>query len=354
MRLRLLGLFSALLLCPAPAADNTYVRFTTNLGNIDVQLLSDEAPLNVANFLHYVDNHLYDASIFHRSVSSFVLQGGAFLDQVDSQSQLVPIATFAPVVHEISGSNARGTLAMALGQKTGTNGDAVTDEDSATDSWFFNTVDNNNPLGNDLDAQVQGDGSVAHFTVVGRIADGSSLAVMDYLASFPTATGTQIPVINYTGSLTLANLIVVDSIARVTLTPFSSWQSTAFTPDQKNTAGFTDSGATPWQDGTPNLLKYLCGIDPSRPMSVADRAALPILGTLSSGSNQFLSLSYRRASSATGLTVVLQTSSNLVNWTDSANAPFQNGVDASGNLLMEFAVPFSTSVRFLRLRVTGG
>ncbi len=60
------------------AADTTYVRFNTTLGNIDVQLLSDEAPLTVANFLQYVDHSDYSNSFFHRSISGFIIQGGGF------------------------------------------------------------------------------------------------------------------------------------------------------------------------------------------------------------------------------------------------------------------------------------
>ncbi len=134
----------------------------------------------------------------------------------------------------------------------------------------------------------------------GRIADSSSMATMEYIAGLPIAPNTEYPVINFTGSLTLANLVVISSIARVNLTRFTSWQTTAFTPTQQGTAGFTDSSATPWKDGVPNLLKYLYGIDPSRGMTAADRAALPALGTVVSGSTQFLTLSYRQSSTETG------------------------------------------------------
>ncbi len=116
MRVCVPGLLAALLLATvgrAWAADTTYVRFTTNLGNIDVQLLSDEAPLNVANFLQYVDNHLYDNTIFTAPFPATFCRGGVYLDQVDSQSFLIPIATFAPVQNEAGVSNTAGTLAMA-------------------------------------------------------------------------------------------------------------------------------------------------------------------------------------------------------------------------------------------------
>src|SRR3982751_4742350 len=35
------------------------VRFTTDLGNIDIALLGQQKPITVANFLNYVDQGLY-------------------------------------------------------------------------------------------------------------------------------------------------------------------------------------------------------------------------------------------------------------------------------------------------------
>src|SRR3954468_19066115 len=68
----------ALLLCfltnpsARQSASPIYVQFHTNLGDIDVQLLPDDAPLTVANFLRYVDRGAYNASFIHRSVPGFV------------------------------------------------------------------------------------------------------------------------------------------------------------------------------------------------------------------------------------------------------------------------------------------
>ncbi len=66
----------------ADPSDTTYVRFNTTLGNIDVQLLTHEAPQTVANFLYYVNNTTntgnYCNVIINRNVPGFVFQGGAF------------------------------------------------------------------------------------------------------------------------------------------------------------------------------------------------------------------------------------------------------------------------------------
>lgn len=69
----------------------------TSLGDVTVELYPKKAPLTVANFLKYVDAHLYDNSSFFRavrlnnqpkdSVKIEVIQGGG----VDSAKQFAPV-----------------------------------------------------------------------------------------------------------------------------------------------------------------------------------------------------------------------------------------------------------------------
>ena len=63
------------LLCAIVSAQETIVRFKTNLGDIDVQMMPSAAPLSVTNFLGYVKRGDYNNTIFHRSVAGFVVQG---------------------------------------------------------------------------------------------------------------------------------------------------------------------------------------------------------------------------------------------------------------------------------------
>ncbi len=51
-----------------PAAQRVVLRFETELGNIDVALSGDRAPVTVANFLRYVDAGHYNGGVFHRTV----------------------------------------------------------------------------------------------------------------------------------------------------------------------------------------------------------------------------------------------------------------------------------------------
>ena len=198
MRLFAFGGLSICLLFP-PALPGQTVRFQTNLGNIDVQLLPNDAPKTVANFLAYLHANAYANSFIHRSVPQFVIQGGGY--QWSDANGPVPIPQSAPVVNEFKVSNTRGTIAMA---KLGT------DPNSATSQWFFNEVDNSSNL----------DSSNGGFTVFGRVANDASLAVMDQIASVTTydASGTfgadftDLPLVNYNGNFSSQNLVLITAI----------------------------------------------------------------------------------------------------------------------------------------------
>ena len=60
---------------PVHAAD-PIVILKTSLGEIDVQLDPEHAPITTANFLSSVKKGFYDGTIFHRVVRGIVAQGG--------------------------------------------------------------------------------------------------------------------------------------------------------------------------------------------------------------------------------------------------------------------------------------
>jgi cyclophilin family peptidyl-prolyl cis-trans isomerase len=131
-------LFSRILVCTlislglmsAAYAENVKVLMKTNLGNIELELYGDQAPLTVQNFLRYADEKFYEGTIFHRVINSFMIQGGGF-DQNMQQKR-----TNAPIKNEAKNGlkNKRGTIAMA---RTG-------DPHSATAQFFINHVNNSN------------------------------------------------------------------------------------------------------------------------------------------------------------------------------------------------------------------
>jgi len=54
----------------------TQVKVSTTLGEFTLELFDTAAPGTVANFLNYVTSGRFNESVVHRSVPSFVIQGG--------------------------------------------------------------------------------------------------------------------------------------------------------------------------------------------------------------------------------------------------------------------------------------
>ncbi|WP_019879741.1 peptidylprolyl isomerase [Succinispira mobilis] len=55
---------------------NPTAVFETNLGNFTVELYQDKAPTTVDNFIKLAEKKFYDATIFHRVIDGFMIQGG--------------------------------------------------------------------------------------------------------------------------------------------------------------------------------------------------------------------------------------------------------------------------------------
>jgi len=55
---------------------------------------------------------------------------------------------------------------------------------------------------------------------------------------------------------------------------YENWMGEAFTEAQRQDPAFVDPMSTPFHDGVANALKYFYGIDPSRPMTAAERRGL--------------------------------------------------------------------------------
>lgn len=106
----------------------TVVHVDTNLGSFTITLDAARAPKTVANLLAYVDAGHYTGTIFHRVISTFMVQGGGF----DVEYNKKP--TRAPVENEADNGlkNLIGTVAMAR----------TSDPHSATAQFFVNVADN--------------------------------------------------------------------------------------------------------------------------------------------------------------------------------------------------------------------
>src|SRR5688500_6089035 len=140
------------------------VEVATNFGTFVIQLDEGKAPNTVKNYLAYVDANHYDNTIFHRVISTFMVQGGGY----DINYEKKP--TKPPVKNEADNGlkNTRGTVAMA---RTG-------DPHSATAQFFVNVVDNAF-----LDHQSKDDRGWG-YTVFGTVTEG--MDVVDKIKAVKT------------------------------------------------------------------------------------------------------------------------------------------------------------------------
>ena len=128
MLLTFIAGFASLHSYSSETGNKTMVKMTTNMGQIEIELYPDEAPVTVRNFVEYVESGFFDGTIFHRIIPGFVLQGGGFTPDMN-QKQTRPA-----IVNEADNGlkNTAGALSMAR----------TSVPDSATSQFFINLVDN--------------------------------------------------------------------------------------------------------------------------------------------------------------------------------------------------------------------
>ena len=152
----------------APAAQQettpVLVSMQTTEGTIVLELNEDKAPITVANFLGYVGAGHYDGTVFHRVISTFMIQGGGFTTEGTEKP------TGDPIKNEFRNglSNVRGTIAMAR----------TSDPDSATAQFYINVADNAA-----LDTARRETGG-AGYCVFGKVVHG--MDVVDAIRNVPT------------------------------------------------------------------------------------------------------------------------------------------------------------------------
>lgn len=152
----LLTLFSTITLA------DTKVLIQTSMGDIEVELDSEHAPITTKNFLDYANSGYYGNLTFHRVIPGFMIQGGGADDQLKFKE------TKQPIKNEANNGlkNDRGTIAMAR-----TN--AV---DSATSQFFINVV--NNDFLNYQGPEKYG------YAVFGKVTKG--MDIVDKIVNVPT------------------------------------------------------------------------------------------------------------------------------------------------------------------------
>jgi cyclophilin family peptidyl-prolyl cis-trans isomerase len=155
---------------------NPVVRFTTNLGDIDVRLFRGSSvfstratPINVAAFTQAVNAADYDNAFVHRLVKGVLAQWGGLKLTSTGQVDLVPdLEPTDTITGEPGNSNLRGTLGYYL------NGGP----DTADNELYFNVKNNTSSANGGLNLDDASSGS-GPFTVLGRITNSKGLAVLD-------------------------------------------------------------------------------------------------------------------------------------------------------------------------------
>lgn len=167
-KLTALLLLAALLTLQNAAADDPVkVQMQTSLGVIELELYPAEAPRSVENFTNYASSGFYDGTIFHRVISSFMIQGGGFTPDMQKKT------TREPIQNEAANglSNKRGTIAMAR----------TNDPHSATAQFFINVQDNMN-----LDYTGKNNSRTWGYAVFGKVTSGMN--VVDDIRFVQTAS----------------------------------------------------------------------------------------------------------------------------------------------------------------------
>jgi cyclophilin family peptidyl-prolyl cis-trans isomerase len=166
--LKKVSLFAAGLLVSLAAWAAPTVEMTTNLGKITLELFPEKAPKTVEMFLFNAKHGFYEATIFHRVIDGFMIQGGGFSRAMEEKKTLTPA-----LQNEATNglTNDRGTVAMA---RTG-------DPHSARVQFFIN-LKNNDFLNHKNTGDPRGWG----YAVFGKVTGG--MDVVDKIAKVPTGS----------------------------------------------------------------------------------------------------------------------------------------------------------------------
>lgn len=140
---------------------SVYVIMETNIGEIEVELYNDLAPVTVENFVGYVEEGFFDGLCFHRVIPEFMIQGGGFYPNGTYKTPYDPIT----LESRNGQKNVRGSIAMARSSNP----------DSATSQFFINTVDN--------DALNYPNPDGYGYTVFGKVSKGMDVVDLIGLAA---------------------------------------------------------------------------------------------------------------------------------------------------------------------------
>jgi len=145
----------------------TQVNIKTSVGDIQLELNNEKAPITVENFKAIASSGYYEGTIFHRVINGFMVQGGGLTADMNNKS-----SGTSPIQNEANNglSNDRGTIAMAR----------TMDPHSATSQFFINHKDNG--FLNHTGENSQGWG----YAVFGAVTEG--MEIVDQIAEVATGS----------------------------------------------------------------------------------------------------------------------------------------------------------------------
>ena len=145
----------------------TQVTIKTSVGDIQLELNDEKAPITVENFKTIASSGYYEGTIFHRVINGFMIQGGGLTADMSNKS-----SGTGPIQNEANNGlpNDRGTIAMAR----------TMDPHSATSQFFINHKDN--AFLNHTGETSQGWG----YAVFGIVTEG--MDVVDQIAEVATGS----------------------------------------------------------------------------------------------------------------------------------------------------------------------
>ena len=145
----------------------TQVTIKTSVGDIQLELNDEKAPITVENFKAIASSGYYEGTIFHRVINGFMIQGGGLTADMSNKS-----SGTGPIQNEANNGlpNDRGTIAMAR----------TMDPHSATSQFFINHKDN--AFLNHTGETSQGWG----YAVFGMVTEG--MDIVDQIAGVATGS----------------------------------------------------------------------------------------------------------------------------------------------------------------------
>lgn len=137
---------------PAGEVETVHYLMRTTYGDILLALDARRAPISVQNFMAYADSGFYNGTIFHRVMSTFMIQGGGMTVELEKKTEGLRKGIHNEWKNGLK--NVRGSIAMARLSNAA---------DSGTSQFFINVKDNDA-----LDVPRDGAG----YAVFGRVLAG--------------------------------------------------------------------------------------------------------------------------------------------------------------------------------------